>query len=125
SLRCDDRSLAVQRIADRVDHASDHRLPDRDGDDLTGAADRGPFPNLFIWPKDYSSYVVLFEVQGHGADNVLIMIRKGIALIVQKLQHLSDHAVLQAVHAGDSITDLQHGTDPDLIEASFEPCQLS
>ena len=61
-----DRALAVDRLAERVDDAADQRIADRDGGDLTGAADLVALFNCLVVTEDEDADGVLFQVEGQA-----------------------------------------------------------
>ena len=60
-----DRTLAVNRLPQGIDHAPDHRLANRDLHDTSGAPDFIALFNLRIGAKQHGPDVVLFQVEGH------------------------------------------------------------
>ena len=63
----DDRALAVERIAQRIDDAADHRLADRHLQQLAGGADLVALGDLEVVAEDDDADGVLFEVEGQAA----------------------------------------------------------
>ena len=94
-----DRALAVDRIAERVDHAAEQALADRHVDDRAGALDGLAFLDLAVVAEDHDADVVGFEVERHAAHAVL------------ELDHLAGLDVVEAVDAGDAVADRQHLAD--------------
>src|SRR3546814_11945560 len=66
TLRALDRSLAVDRIAERVDDAAEQSLPDRHVDDGAGPLDDNAFPDLAVGAEDHDSEVTGLEIEGHA-----------------------------------------------------------
>ena len=48
----DDRAFAVERIAQRIDHAADHGVADRHAQQLAGARDLVAFVDLQVVAED-------------------------------------------------------------------------
>ncbi len=94
-----DRALAVDRVAERVDDAAEQALADRNVDDRAGALDGRAFPDLGVRAEDHDADIVGFEVEGHALH------------AVGELDHLAGLDIVEAVDAGDAVTDRQHGAD--------------
>ena len=93
-----DRALAVDRHAERVDHAADQRVADRHLRDLAGALDLVAFLDLLEVTEERDADVVLFQVQ-HQPDDAA----------VAEVEQLAGHRGVQAVDAGDAVAGLEHG----------------
>ena len=89
-------ALAVDRVAERVDHAAEQALADRHVDDRAGALDHVAFADLAVGAEDHHADVVDLEVQRHAAD------------AAGELDHLAGLDVVEAVHAGDAVADREH-----------------
>ena len=63
-----DRALAVDRLAERVDHAAEQRLADGDLGDPAGALDLVAFLDGLRVAEERDADVVLFEVQHQAVD---------------------------------------------------------
>ncbi len=104
-----DRALAVERLAERVDHATDQLGPDRHRGDAAGPPDLVAFFDLGVRADDHDADRLFFEVQG-DAHHVLL----------GELDQLERADVAQAVDAGDAVADLDDGADllgrGDLVE---------
>ena len=97
----DDRALAVERHAQRIDHAADQRVAHRRGHDRARALDRVAFLNRRVFAQQHRADLVFFQVE-RDAENV-----------VRELQHLAGHHFFQAVDARDAVA---HGDDrADLV----------
>ena len=94
-----DRALAVDRIAERIDHAAEQALADRHVDDRARALDGLAFLDLAVVAEDHDADVVDFEVERHAAHAVL------------ELDHLAGLHVVEPVDAGDAVADRQHLAD--------------
>ena len=92
-----DRALAVDRIAQPIDHAAQQRLADRHVDDRAGAGDGVALAHFAVIAEDHDADVVRFQVQRHALDAG-----------ARKFDQFALHHVLQAEHAGDAVTDGQH-----------------
>src|SRR4029077_3171290 len=90
---------AVDRIAERVDDATEQALADRRVDDGAGALDGLAFLDLAVGAEDHDTDVVGFEVQRHAAGAVL------------ELDHFTGLDVVEAVDAGNAVADGQHLSD--------------
>src|ERR1700726_2662449 len=99
ALRRLDRTLAVDRIAERIDHAAEQALANRRVDDGAGALDGLAFHDLAVGAEDHDADVVGLQVQRHAAGAVL------------ELDHLAGLDVVETVDAGDAIADRQHLSD--------------
>ena len=91
-----DRALAVDRLAERIDHAAEQFGTDRHFQNAAGALDRVAFGN------------VLVLAQHHRADRVALEVQCETEGVLRKLQHLALHHVGQAVNAADTVG---HGND--------------
>src|SRR6202012_6066575 len=94
-----DRTLAVDRVAERIDDAAEQALADRCIDDGAGALDGLAFLDLAVGTEDHDADVVGFEVQRHAARAVL------------ELDHLAGLDVVQTIDAGNAVADGQHLPD--------------
>src|SRR6185369_11019775 len=111
-IRRADRALAVDRHAQRVDHAADQRVAHRHLRDLARALDLVAFLDLLEVAEERDADVVLFQVQ-HQPDDAA----------VAEVQQLAGHRVVQAVDACDAVAGLQHGAglgDRDLLVEAFD-----
>src|SRR6201996_1204690 len=94
-----DRTLAVDRIAERVDDAAEQALANRRVHDGAGALDGLTFLDLAVGAENNDTDVVGFEVQRHAAGAVL------------ELDHFTGLDVVEAVDAGNTVADGQHLSD--------------
>ncbi len=94
-----DRALAVDRIAERVDHAAQQALADGSVDDGAGALDGLAFLDLAVGAEDHDADVVGFEIERHTARAVL------------ELDHFTGLDVVEAIDTSDAVTNRQHLTD--------------
>src|SRR5258705_972254 len=110
-----DRALAVDRIAERIDHAAEQALAHRSVDDGAGALDGLTFHDLAVGAEDHDADVVGLEVERHAAGAVL------------ELDHRAGLDVVEAVDAGDAVADGQHLPDfgnfsllPEILDLVLE-----
>src|SRR5215212_1183158 len=94
-----DRALAVDRIAECIDHAAEQAFAHRGVHDGAGALDGLAFLDLAVGAEDHDAYVVGLQVQRHAPGAVL------------ELDHLAGLDVVEPVDAGDAVTDGQHLSD--------------
>ncbi len=94
-----DRALAVDRVAEAVDHAAEQALADRNVHDRAGAADGVAFLDVAVGAEDHDTDIVGLEVQRHAAH------------AAGELDHFAGLALVEAVDAGDAVTDGKNRTD--------------
>src|SRR6266852_18992 len=90
-LRGLDRTLAVDRHAQRVDHAADQLLADRNLEQPPSRAHLVALVQVPELTQDYSANLVLLEVEGQPI------------CLSWKLEQLTCHRVLQPVDLGDAV----------------------
>ena len=95
-----DRTLAVDRLAEGVDHAADQRVADRHRGDPAGGADLVALFDLGVLTDDEDADGVLFQVEGQ-ADGVRSW----------ELDQLTGHDLAQAVDVGDAVADADDRAD--------------
>jgi hypothetical protein len=97
-----DVALAVERVAERVDHTAEQLVADGDVEQLARALD----------------LVALLDpvplAEQHGADVVRLEVEREPGHVVRQREQLQRHAVVEAVHATDAVGHGQHR--PDLRE---------
>jgi hypothetical protein len=101
-----DRALAVDRLAERVDHAADHRLADRHRHDAAGALDLVAFLDLGVLAEQ------------HGAD---LSSSRFSAMPKTPCGNSSSSPAMtfEAVDAGDAVAaEMTEPTSATLIAAS-------
>ena len=91
-----DRALAVQRIAQRVEHAAHHRFAHRDGQQPSQGPHFVALVDAQVVAENDHADAVLFQVEGQPLD------------AVGEFDHFAGHHAGQAVHAGDSVADFEH-----------------
>ena len=110
SVVCD-RALAVDRLAERVDDAAEHRVADRHRDDAAGALDRIAFLDL------------LGVAEQHRADALLFEVERDAEHAVRELEHLAGHGALDAVDAGDAVADRDDAADFGDVDLDGSGCR--
>ncbi|MNS76903.1 hypothetical protein D3C72_1104610 [compost metagenome] len=91
-----DRALAVDRLAQRVDHAAQQFATHRHFQNAAGALHRVAFGNVFV------------VTQHHGAHGVTLQVQRQAKGVAGEFQHLALHHAGQAVHAADTIGHGDH-----------------
>ena len=92
-----DRAFAVQRPADRIDHAADQRMSAGNLQDAAGALDLIAFFEVVVAAHDRAADVVFFKIQRQAVD------------AGGKLDHFAGHAMSQPVDARDAVADFHNG----------------
>jgi len=92
-----DRTLAVDRLAQRVDHAPDQLRSDRHIQDAPGRLDRVALRDLHV------------IAQHHDADRVALQVQRQSERVVLELEHFALHRVGQAVNAANAVGHRDHG----------------
>src|SRR6185437_9463921 len=82
-----ERALAVDRVAERIDHAPEQPLADRHVDDRAGALHRVALADAAVVAEDDDADIVGLEVERHALD------------AVRELDHLAGLHLVQAVDA--------------------------
>ena len=106
-----DRALAVDRLAERVDDAAEHRFADGHRDDAAGALDRIAFLDLEVLAEQHGADAVLFEVQRDAED------------AVREFEHLARHGALAAVNARDAVAERHHRADFGHVDGDTRSCR--
>ncbi len=108
-----ERTLAVNRIAERVDHAAEQTLANRHVNDGAGTLDGVAFLDTTIFTEDHDADIVDFEVEGHALD------------AAREFDHLAGLDLIEAMHAGDAVTDAEHLADLGNLGFSAEILDLA
>ncbi|OPY62501.1 MAG: hypothetical protein A4E56_01315 [Pelotomaculum sp. PtaU1.Bin065] len=93
-----DRTLAVQRLAQRVDHPANQGVAHRHRNNPAGALDGVALFNMLVRAENNTADVVFFQVEGHPQH------------AAWEFQQFHGHTIHQAVYPGDPVTDLDNGT---------------
>ena len=91
--------LAVQRLAQRPDHAAEEAVADGDGQDLAGPADLLALLDLVELAEDDDADLAHVQVERQAPDAVL------------ELEQLVGHGRGQPLDPGDAVTALGDGAD--------------
>ncbi len=91
-----DGSLAVDGLAEGVDHPADQALAHGHLHDAAGGLDGVAFADVGVVSEDHGAHGVALEVQGHAED------------AARELEHLPLHDVLDAVGLDDAVLDGHH-----------------
>ena len=108
----DDRSLAVDRLSQRVDDAAEHLFADRHRDDAARALHLIAFLDLGELAEE------------HRADALLLEVQRDAEHAVRELEHLARHRVLDPVHARDAVADGDDAADFGDIDVDGETANL-
>ena len=100
-----DGTLVVDRLAERVHHAADHRIAHRHAHDFAGALDLVTFADLG-------------EVaQQHGADLVFVQVHGQAGDAFRELDQFAGHDLVQAVDACDAVA--KRDDRADLVDGNL------
>ena len=94
-----DRSLVVDGLAERIDHATDHGFADGHAHDASGALDLVAFFHLGVLAHQHHADLVFFQVHGDTG------------YVVREREQFARHDLVEAVNAGDTVADRHHGAD--------------
>ena len=96
-----DRTFTVEGAAQGVDDAANQGIADGDFNNLAGGADPVAFFDHVGVAEDGRAHEVGLQVHGQAED------------VVAEVQKLVGADALEALDAGDTVADLDHGTDVD------------
>ena len=88
-----DRSLAVQRIAERINDAAQEPLADRHAHNIAGPFDRIAFTNIAVGAENHDTDIVFFQIERHAAN------------AAGKLHHFTCLHIVEAENARNAVTD--------------------
>jgi hypothetical protein len=100
-----DRAKAVERLAERTDHAAEERVPDRDREDLASPLDLLALFDLGELAKDDDTDLAHVQVQREAADAVL------------ELEKLVRHGRRQTLDPRDAVAGLDDRADLFALDA--------
>ena len=96
-------AFAVNGLAQRVDHAADHTLTDRHGDNLAGTLDGTALFDAFIVTKQDDGDAVFFQILRHAVGTAL------------KLDQLTGHTVVKPRGARNTVAHHRYRSGLSLL----------
>ena len=93
-----DRALAIDRLTQGVNDATDQLGADRDFQNATGTLDGITFGDAFVFAQHHGANGVALEVHGETED------------VAGEFQHFALHGIGQAVDTADTVSHRNHGT---------------
>ena len=96
--RAFDFAFTVNRLAEGIYNAAYHAFAYRDGSDAAGAVYARSFADVVACTHQYHAHVVLFEVEYDGLNAGF------------KFNKLTRLCLVQAINAGNTVADLEHGS---------------
>ena len=105
-------ALTVDRLAEGVDHPTEHAVADGDRQDPAGGLDRLALLDVVDVAEDDGADRRLVEVEGEADRAVL------------ELEQLVDGGVGKARHAGDAVADLGDAADRARLERRREALEV-
>ena len=99
ALVSNDRALAVDRVAETVNHATEQALADRNVHDGAGALNSIALADFSVGAENHDTDVVGFEVQGHALN------------AIGEFDHFTGLDLVESVDAGNAVTDREDRTD--------------
>ena len=113
-----DWALAVQRVAQTINNATQQLWANWNVNDGVGALNSVTFFNVTVGTKDNNTYVVAFQVQRHPHDTT------------REFDHLTRLNIVQTINAGDTVTDGKHtanlgnfGFLTKVLDLVFQDCR--
>ena len=105
----DHRALAVERVAERVEHAADHRVAHRHREQPAGALHLVALGHLEVVAEDDHADRVFLEVERQAGD------------AAGKLDHFAGHDAGKAPDAGDAVAHFEDPADLADVDARLVP----
>jgi hypothetical protein len=86
-----DRTLAVDRLTERVDHAAEQLRTDRNFENAARALDGVAFGDVLVFTEN------------HGTDGVALEVQRQAKGVAGEFQHFALHDIGKAVNAADTV----------------------
>ena len=102
-----DRTLAVDRLAQGVHHATDQSRSDGNGKNAAGRLDRVAFGNMFVFTENNRTDGITFQVESETIG------------VVGEFEHFALHHVVQTVNTANTVGNRNDG--PLGTEISGDP----
>ncbi|CDN44416.1 hypothetical protein BN871_EV_00020 [Paenibacillus sp. P22] len=102
-----DRTVAVKRLAQSVDNAAQKSVAYRNFHDAARTLHLVAFTDVRVRSKDNDTDIALLKVERHAYN------------AVGELEQLAGHSVLKAVHASDTVADLDNRSDLVDLDLGF------
>ena len=93
-----DRTLAVDGLAQSVDHSADQSRADRHGKNAAGRLDRIAFRNLFVITENNCADGITFKVQREAVG------------VIGEFKHFTLHHVVKTVNTANAIGNRNYGS---------------
>ena len=93
---CLNGAFAVYGLTQCVDNSANHGFADRNGNNLSGAADFVALDDIAVIAEEHAAYVVLFKVLNHAVN------------LSGKLNKLARHCIVKPVNSRDTVADLNN-----------------
>ena len=116
-MRGADGAEAVDGLAEGIDHAAEHGVPDRDVHDAAGGAALVTLLDVLDVAEEDRADLVAVEVLGEAVD-----VTPGER--ARELEKLSGHGALEARHVSDAVADLRHDGGLLLVDRGVDGREL-
>src|SRR5690606_31692471 len=93
------RTLAVNRIAERINNAAEQFRTNRNVNDCAGTLNDITFLDVTVGTEDNDTDIVVFKVQRHAANTT------------REFDHFTSLNIVQTIDAGDTVANGQNLTD--------------